>query len=70
MTAMSWSDASRLSSRITSQARQVRIVPTLLTVAAALLWAVGWVAARALLAVWQVLVWSCVAVQVDRKSVV
>ena len=60
----SFADMSRLSSVVTAEARAVKVLPTLLTVVAGLLYLVGWVAAKVLLAVWFVLVWSALAVKV------
>ena len=50
--------------RITEQARQVQFTRTVLTVLAGLLYAVGWLAAKALGGIWLAAVWSVTAVRV------
>jgi len=50
--------------RITAEARQVDVVRTLLTILAALLFAIGWLAARTLGVLWISLAWSATAVKV------
>lgn len=59
--------------RITAQARQVRFWRTVLTVIAGVLFAAGWLAAKAFALAWLVLVWSVTAVRLGwaegRKSV-
>jgi hypothetical protein len=49
--------------RITVEARQVEIGRTLLTVVAGLLFAVGWLAAKAVGVIWLALAWSATAVR-------
>lgn len=50
--------------RITTEAREVQFLRTLLTVIAAVLWATGWAAGKVLGAVWLAAVWSVTAVKV------
>lgn len=58
----------RLSAQVTTEARAVRVVPVVLGVLAALLYAVGWVAAKVVTAAWFVVVWACVAVAVGWRE--
>jgi hypothetical protein len=57
---------------ITARARQVEFGRVLLTLIAALLYGVGWLAAKVLGGIWLAFVWSAVAVKVGwteaRKS--
>jgi hypothetical protein len=64
MTAVTFASLSRISSQVTTEARAVKVLPTLLTLVAGLLYLVGWLLAKAFMAVWFVLVWSALAVKV------
>lgn len=50
--------------RITTEAREVRFLRTLLTLVAGVLWGVGWVAGKVLGGIWLALAWSATAVKV------
>jgi hypothetical protein len=50
--------------RISSQAREVRFGRTVLTLIAAVLYGIGWVAAMAFTVLWLALSWSATAVRV------
>lgn len=49
--------------KITAQAREIRLARTLLVVLAAVLFGVGWLAARAVGVLWLACAWSAVAVR-------
>lgn len=49
---------------INARAREVHFGRTLLTIIAAILYAVGWLAAKTLGGIWLALAWSAVAVKV------
>lgn len=55
-------DRSRVD-RITTEAREVEIGRTLLTLIAGLLFAVGWIAAKTVGVIWLALAWSATAVR-------
>jgi hypothetical protein len=58
----------RVSAEVTTQARQVRVLPVVLGVVAGLLYAVGWVTAKVVTVAWFVVVWACVAVAVGWRE--
>lgn len=58
------SDLSALTARITTEARDVRFGRTALTLIAAVLFAVGWIAGKVLGGIWLALAWSATAVKV------
>lgn len=52
-----------MTERITAQAREVHFWRTVLTVLAALLFGVGWLAAKTCTVAWLALAWSAVAIR-------
>ena len=64
MTTLTLAAMRDMRSRVTAEARTVEVLPTVLTLVAGLLWLVGWLAGKVLLALWFVLVWAAVAVRV------
>lgn len=54
--------------RITEEARQVRFGVTVLTVIAGLLYALGWIVAKAFTGAWFVLAWLGTAMKVGWKD--
>lgn len=54
--------------RITEEAKQVRFGYTVLTILAGLLYALGWIVAKAFTGVWFVLAWVGTAVKVGWKD--
>jgi hypothetical protein len=54
--------------RITVEARDIQVGRTVVTLLAALLYVIGWVAAKLFTAVWFAVAWSAVAVKVGWKE--
>jgi hypothetical protein len=54
--------------RIRTEAREIRFARTMLTLAAGLLYGLGWLVARAFAGVWAVVAWSAAAVRIGWRE--